>query len=213
MEINRCVVGAVGTNCYIVSDETTKDALIIDPGADAARIAAVVREKQLVVRAILLTHGHFDHMLAAKELCAEFSVKLYCFESERELMEDPVMNVGRMFRYECSVSPDEVFADREQLTYGSLSCKVIHTPGHTRGCVCFYFEPENVLFSGDTLFFESVGRTDMPTGNARLLVEKVRERLWELPDATKVYPGHGEPTSIGYEKRNNPYISEDGAFY
>lgn len=213
MEISKCVVGAVATNCYIVSDEVTKDALIIDPGADAKKLSDVIRKKELKVQAILLTHGHFDHMMAAKELCAEYSVKLYCYESEKELMEDPVMNVSKMFRFECSVSPDETFQDNEELHFGSLSCRVIHTPGHTRGGVCFYFEPEKVLFSGDTLFFESVGRTDMPTGNARLLTEKVRERLWVLPDETAVYPGHGAPTSIGYEKRNNPYISEEGYLY
>lgn len=213
MEISKCVVGAVATNCYIVSDEVTKDALIIDPGADAAKLSEIIRRKELKVQAVLLTHGHFDHMMAAKELCTEYSVKLYCYEDEKELMEDPVMNVSRMFRCECSVSPDETFCDGLMLQFGSLSCRVIHTPGHTRGGVCFYFEPEKVLFSGDTLFFESVGRTDMPTGNARLLIEKVRERLWELPDDTAVYPGHGAPTSIGYEKRNNPYISEEGYLY
>ena len=213
MEISKCVVGAVGTNCYIVSDEETKDALIIDPGADAAKISQAIRAKEVKPRAILLTHGHFDHIMAAKELCAEYAVKLYCFETEQELMEDPVMNVGKMFRFECSVSPDGTFRDNEELQFGSLSCKVIHTPGHTRGGVCFYFEPEKVLFSGDTLFFESVGRTDMPTGNAHLLIESIQKRLMVLPDETAVYSGHGAPTSIGYEKRNNPYISEEGYLY
>lgn len=213
MIIDKFVVGAVMTNCYVVSDDQTKDALIIDPGAEAKKIAALIREKELKVRAVLLTHGHFDHILAAGELCGEFQAKLYCLEEEKELMMDPVMNVGRMFHFECTAVPDDVFRAGDRLEFGSLACTVIPTPGHTRGGVCFYFENEGILFSGDTLFFESVGRTDMPTGNAAVLIQSIKEKLFVLPEETKVYPGHGPATTIGYEKNNNPYMDEEGYMY
>ena len=213
MTVEKLAVGAVMTNCYIVFDEETKDALVIDPGAAAGRIAEKIREKDLKPHAILLTHGHFDHILAADELRREFSVKLLCSEAERELCVDPVLNVGQQFGCACSVLPDETFVDGGKLTFGALSCTVIATPGHTKGGVCFYFEREGVLFSGDTLFFESVGRTDFPGGSAATLVASVKERLFVLPDATKVYPGHGPATSIAYEKENNPYVNEEGYMY
>lgn len=210
MKIEKFVVGAVMTNCYVVYDEKRKDAVIIDPGAEARKIADFIRKEELLVRAVLLTHGHFDHMLAARELCQEFSVQLYCLDTEKELMMDPEMNAGRMFHFECSVIPDRTFTNMECLSFGNLSCIILATPGHTRGGACFYFSREGVLFSGDTLFFESIGRTDMPTGNARLLIQSIRERLMTLPPETHIYPGHGVETTIGYEKNNNPYIEEEG---
>ncbi|MDE7325609.1 MAG: MBL fold metallo-hydrolase [Lachnospiraceae bacterium] len=213
MTVDKLAVGAVITNCYIVSDGETKDAVVIDPGAAADKIGEKIREKDLNLRAILLTHGHFDHILAAEKLREEFSVKLYCSKAEREVCMDPGQNVGRTFGFSCSVVPDQTFDDGEELSFGALSCKVIATPGHTKGGVCFYFDAEGVLFSGDTLFFESVGRTDFPGGNAKLLVDSVKERIFVLPDATKVYPGHGPATSVAYEKENNPYVNEEGYLY
>jgi len=213
MTVEKLVVGAVMTNCYIVSDGETKDAIVIDPGANANKIAEKIREGGLVLRAILLTHGHFDHILAAEELRREFSVKLYCSEAEREICMDPVLNVGQQFGCARSVVPDETFVDGQILSFGSLSFKVLITPGHTKGGACFYFSGEGILFSGDTLFFESVGRTDFPGGSANVLVDSVENQLFSLPDTTKVYPGHGPATSIAYEKENNPYVNEKGYLY
>ena len=213
MRVEKLVVGAVMTNCYIVSDEATKDALVIDPGAGATKIAGKIREEELALRAILLTHGHFDHILAAEELRREFSVKLYCSEAEREICMDPVLNVGQQFGCVCSIAPDETFVDGQSLNFGALVFKVLITPGHTKGGACFYFEREGILFSGDTLFCESVGRTDFPGGSASVLVDSVKRQLFSLPDATKVYPGHGPVTSIIYEKENNPYVNEEGYLY
>ncbi len=213
MIIQKMVVGAVMTNCFIVSDEQTKDALVIDPGAGAEQIAGYLHSNELQLRAILLTHGHFDHILAADRLRADFRAKVYCLDAEKELAEDDNLNAGRMFRFRQTVTPDETFRDGEVLSFGALCCRVIATPGHTKGGACFYFEQEGCLFSGDTLFFESVGRTDLPTGNAAELVRSIKERLFVLPGETKVYPGHGVPTTIGYEIDNNPYINEEGYLY
>lgn len=210
MNIHKIVVGAVMTNCYVVSEG--QDAIIIDPGANAEGIAEYIRGQELCTRAILLTHGHFDHILAANRLREEFGAKVYCLDEERELVSDPGLNAAEIFRFHGAVVPDEVFRDGQTLSFGSLNCRVIATPGHTRGGACFYFEQEGVLFSGDTLFFESVGRTDLPTGNASALLSSLREKLFVLPRQVKVYSGHGPATSIGYEKENNPYAAEGGYF-
>lgn len=213
MKIEKLVVGAVMTNCYIVHDETAGDALVVDPGAAAGVIAKKIKEMELHLRGILLTHGHFDHILAADDLRREFGAKLFCSTEEKELAADPYQNAGQQFGCGRGVMADGTFADGERLTFGALSFRVIATPGHTKGGVCFYFEPEGVLFSGDTLFFESVGRTDFPTGNAEVLAASIREKLFSLPGETKVYPGHGPATTIAYEKENNLYVNEEGYRY
>lgn len=206
MIIEKIVVGPVLTNCYIVSDKEKGDAVVIDPGGGAEKISAYLRDKHFTLQAILLTHGHFDHIIAAEKLRSEFSAKVYCLEGEQELMADPVMNVGHTFGSPCALIPDKTFLDGEKLEFGAVSCRVIALPGHTSGGAGFYFEEEEILFSGDTLFFESVGRTDMPTGNERILLATIAEKIFTLPDSTKIYPGHGPYTSVGYEKENNPYL-------
>ena len=206
MIIEKIVVGPVLTNCYIISDKENGDAVVIDPGGGAEKISAYLREKHFTLQAILLTHGHFDHMIAAEKLRSEFSVKVYCLEGEQELMADPVMNGGSTFGSPCMLVPDKTFLDGEELTFGAVSCRAIALPGHTSGGAGFYFKEEEILFSGDTLFFESIGRTDMPTGNERVLLSAIAERIFTLPDTTKIYPGHGPYTTVGYEKENNPYL-------
>lgn len=210
MNIDVLEVGMVNTNCYIVTDESTKDILIIDPGGEAGRIIDAVKEKNGNVKGILLTHGHFDHITGVPEVREAFSAKVYAAQEEEALLENPDWNCSHMGRGLISVKADEFVKDKDILTLGSFRIQVIYTPGHTRGGVCYYFKEEAVLFSGDTLFFESIGRTDLPTGNSHLLMESVRQKLMPLPDETKVYPGHGSHTSIGYEKKNNPYASEQG---
>ncbi len=213
MIVEKLVVGAVMTNCYIVYDGESKDAVVIDPGAAKDKIAGTIREKGLELRAILLTHGHFDHILAADGLRREFTVQLFCSEQEKDLCADPFLNAGQQFGCSSSVLVDKTFADGDELTFGTVSLKVIATPGHTKGGVCFYFAKEGALFSGDTLFFESVGRTDFPTGNAGVLTKSIKEKLFVLPGETKIYPGHGPATTVAYEKENNLYVNEEGYLY
>ncbi|MFA9465376.1 MAG: MBL fold metallo-hydrolase [Velocimicrobium sp.] len=210
MKIQRLMLGMIQTNCYIVSDERTKEAIVIDPADEAEKIIAFLKEHQLSLQAILLTHGHFDHIYGTEDLRNYFSVKVYANNTEKELLKNPEWNCSSHIAREISLIADEWVNDGDKLEFGSLSCEVIETPGHTRGSVCYYFKLQNCLFSGDTLFLESIGRSDMPTGNGHQIIESVRTKLMPLPDETKVYPGHGAETSIGYERRNNPYINENG---
>ena len=206
MKIYSYPLGMIYTNCYIVTNEDTKEGLIIDPSDQAADIKARIQELEITPVAILLTHGHFDHIMAAKDLKETYHIPVLAGEKERAMLEDYNLNgtlsVGRNY----TLSADRLLKDGEELTLGGLKIKVIHTPGHTAGSVCYYFEKEKVLLSGDTLFLESVGRTDMPTGNTHDLLESLNRKLMLLPDDVIVYPGHGDKTAIGHEKANNPFI-------
>lgn len=210
MKIDILVLGMIRTNCYILSDENTKEAILIDPADESERILSFLSEQGYKLKAILLTHGHFDHITGIQGVRDTIPVPLYALEAEKELLENPQWNCSNMGSRSVSEQADQWLLDGDVLTFGTMSCKVIATPGHTRGSGCYYFEKENVLFSGDTLFCESVGRTDLPTGNAQMVIESVRKKLLVLPENTIVYPGHGAETSIGYERRNNPYADGNG---
>lgn len=198
-------VGSIGTNCYIIADEKTGNCLIVDPGDDAPAITRCIEQNNVHVCAILLTHGHFDHIGAVQELAERFAVKVYAGEQEKELLSDSYANLSMQFGREMAIKADVLLADQEQVTLGGMQFTVIATPGHTKGSVCYYFPEKKVLLSGDTLFCEGVGRTDYPTGSSRELLASLREKIFVLPGDTEVYPGHGEPTQIAYELENNPY--------
>ncbi len=215
LKIGRWVLGRLSTNTYFVYRENGEEVIVIDPADYGEKIYSTLKEQGLRVAAILLTHGHFDHIWgvealkeaanAAAEENGLDAVKVYACEAERELLQDVLKNVSADFHRPCTVQADQYLADGEELRIGDITCKVIATPGHTEGGCCFYFEEEGFLISGDTLFEESVGRTDFPTGSMGVLVRSIREKLFELPDDTKVYPGHGEATTIGHEKKYNPF--------
>ena len=158
------------------------------------------------MQAILLTHGHFDHIWGANEVRSLAGVKMYAYEQEKELLNSEKLNVSKGAGRPYTVEADVYLKDGETLTVADMTCKCIATPGHTAGSCCYYFEDAGILVSGDTLFQESVGRTDLPTGNMRTLMNSVKQKLFVLPEETKVYPGHGESTTIGYEKKYNPFI-------
>lgn len=208
MSLLKCdfrVVGPIQTNCYFLYREDTKECLIIDPGYEADKIEAYVQKKQLHVAGILLTHGHFDHITAADEVRKKFQTKIYASRKEKELMADPRMNVSVMMGESVSLKADVWLEDGQELEMLGETMRCILTPGHTGGGMCFYFPKACMLFSGDTLFQESVGRTDFPTGSSRELIRSVREKLLVLPEAVRVYPGHGLMTTIRDEQMFNPY--------
>ena len=212
MRINHYVVGMVQTNCYIVSNEETKECFIIDPGASAKQLAEKIKQDNLIPVAILLTHGHFDHVAAAEDLAKEFDIKIYAHEAEESTLIYPDKNVSWMVGCEESYGADIFLKDEETINLAGFEIKVLHTPGHTEGGCCYYIAEEAVVFTGDTLFAQSVGRTDFPGGSMSQIVHSIREKLLTLNNAGNletdimVYPGHNDPTTIETERMENPYL-------
>lgn len=206
LKIGRIVIGVCQTNCYFVYEEGKKEVLLFDPADKGDYIYDALKEKGFSVAAILLTHGHFDHIWGVEKLKELSGAKVYAYEGEKEVCEDAAVNVSKGAGRPCTVTADVYVKDGEEINIEGMKCRLIATPGHTKGSCCYYFENHKILISGDTLFQESVGRTDLPTGSMSALVRSVREKLMPLPEDVKVYPGHGEATSIGHEKNYNPFL-------
>lgn len=203
--IKTCVLGQVSTNCYLIYNEGTKEAVVVDPADNAAYILNKCRELGITPVAVLLTHGHFDHILAADDIRRSFRCKVYAGREENAMLLDPSLNLSGSFGGDqIGLTADYLARDGEVLDIIGFPWKVIFTPGHTAGSVCYLVEPEDVLISGDTLFADSLGRTDLPTASPAAIVSSILEKLFVLPDETMVYPGHGDPTTIGHEKQYNP---------
>lgn len=215
IKIGRMVLGVCQTNCYFVYRAGTSEAIVIDPADNGDRIAGALEKNGFRVTGILITHGHFDHILgcdalkkaanAAAEKCGAEPVKVYACEAEKELLADAGMNLSKGMQSPCTVEADVSVKEGDEITISQMTCRVIETPGHTVGGCCYYFEEAGLLISGDTLFQESVGRTDFPTGSMSTLVRSIKDKLFVLPDDTLVYPGHGDSTTIGNEKKYNPF--------
>lgn len=205
-EVLRYIVGPVCTNCYLLVNHKTGELLVVDPGDQAQLIEKQIEKTEAKPVAILLTHGHFDHAGAAEELADKYQISIYAHEAERETLEDPGLNLCGMIGEHKVYRADVFVKDEEVLNLAGFSIRVFFTPGHTIGGCCYYIADEKILFSGDTLFQESVGRTDFPRGSASDLIRAIREKLMPLPDDVTVYTGHDESTLIGYERMHNPYL-------
>jgi len=212
MKINHFVVGMVQTNCYVVINDETKECFIIDPGASGMQLAEKIKEDNLKPVAVLLTHGHFDHAGAAKALAEEFDIKIYAHEAEKDTLKAPQKNVSWMVNCKESYAADVFLKDEEIINIADFEIKVLHTPGHTEGGCCYYIAEEAVIFTGDTLFAQSVGRTDFPGGSMSQIVRSIQEKLLTLNETGNletdimVYPGHNDPTTIETERMENPYL-------
>lgn len=204
--LKRIVVGDIGTNCYVAGKADTDGCVIIDPGADADKIASVILADGRKPEAILLTHGHFDHIGGVKELKERMDIPVVACIDEKNTLIDPDINLSAAFGRAFASDADVWVKDKDVIEYAGLTFVVYQTPGHTIGSVCYYVESEGLLFSGDTLFEGSVGRTDFPTGSSRMLADSIKKKLFLLPDKVDVYTGHGGSTNIGEEKRSNMYI-------
>lgn len=206
LKIGRIVLGVCQTNCYFVYREGEKEAVVFDPADQGDMLYQKLTEAGFTVAAVFLTHGHFDHIWGTKRLCELSGASLYAYEAEKVLCEDAGANVSEQAGRAYTVEPDVYLKDGEEITVAGMTFRLIATPGHTVGSCCFYFEEDQILISGDTLFQDSVGRTDLPTGSYSELVRSIREKLLVLPDEVAVYPGHGDETTIGHERRYNPFI-------
>ena len=207
MTVERFLVGMIGTNCYLAMNSDTKEAIVIDPGDNADVLIEYVEKNNCRPVAVLLTHGHFDHCMAAKELSEYYKIPVYVHEEDKETMEKPSWNGSDMIGRQLIFHADNFFhGEKDQISLAGFDIDVFHTPGHTPGGVCFYVAEEGILFSGDTLFCESIGRTDFPKGSMAQIVRSIKGQLLQLPDDTKVLPGHGEYTTIGDERVRNPFL-------
>ena len=206
MKIEKFSLGILGANCYLLINEETKDTVVVDPGGHSKKFTAYIEEEKLNLVAILLTHGHFDHITAVEAVKEKYHIPVYACRQEEEMLREPVMNMTCHYEKSCSIVPDVFLDDLDVFRTAGFSIQIIHTPGHTKGSCCYYLKDEGVLFSGDTLFCGSVGRTDFPGGSASDIVRSLHKLLDSLPEETEVYPGHDVSTTIGYEKRYNPFV-------
>lgn len=207
LRVEQYVVGPVMTNCYFAVNQDNNQMLVIDPGDSAEMLIHKIREENLTPVAVLLTHGHFDHAGAAQEVADAFGIEIYAEEHEKETLETPSVNLCGMIGERGKIyHADRYVKDGEHLDLAGFDITVFHTPGHTKGGCCYYIEKEQAVFAGDTLFLESVGRTDFPGGSASQLIQSIQEKLMPLPGQTKVYTGHNSTTSIGWERQNNPFL-------
>ncbi len=214
MRIETLIVGPLQVCCYLVYDEDSLEGVIIDPGDQDLRIVKKIEELKIKPKLILGTHGHPDHILGAGYLREIFKIPFLLHKDDEKFFRDPEnFFTFKLWGFPDNPPADAVFEDGAILNFGNTYLKVIHTPGHSPGSVCFYNEKEGVIFTGDTLFVEGIGRADLPGGSYQVLIKSIKEKLLILPEDTVIYPGHdygSKPTStIGYEKRFNPFLNED----
>lgn len=206
LKVEQLVLGPVSTNCYFALNQETKELLIIDPADQPERIFQKAAQMEGTPVAILLTHGHFDHISAAEAVRDRYDIPVYACPQEAEMLWEPSVNMTQYYGRPVSVKADKMPSDLEVFEAAGFKVQMIFTPGHTKGSCCYYFKDEDVLFSGDTLFHGSVGRTDFPGGSSAQIVESLHRLVDALPEDTVVYPGHDTSTTIGYEKRYNPFV-------
>ena len=200
-------LGELSTNCYTVYDTDTREAFMIDPCANAPFLIDMVNNQRFKLKAMLLTHGHWDHIGAVPALREAFpEAKLYAAEAEKNVLSDIGKNLSAMFGSPLTLEADEWLREGEHLDLAGLDIECLAVPGHTEGGMCYYIKSENWIFSGDTLFAGSIGRSDFPTGDGELLISKISEKILSLPDETVVYSGHGPRTKVGIEKTENMFF-------
>lgn len=205
MKIQHSVLGMCATNTYYVYDDETKRGLIVDPADSPDTIIAKADSLPMIPEAILITHGHFDHVLAMNKVREHYGIKVYAGLTEKQVLHDMAMNLTSSFGMGQIFDADIYLKDGEEFETAGYHIKAIEVPGHTIGGMCYYFDKQGVLFSGDTLFCESVGRSDFPGGSASALCRGIKDKLFILPEHTKVYPGHMDETTIGNEIKYNPF--------
>lgn len=205
IRVERLVVGPLLTNCYVVWDDDSGEGVVIDPGEDAEDILSKIDERGVDVKMLIATHCHFDHIAALAPLKRRIDAELLIHEGDISFVED-AKNAARRWGFEIEQPPmpDRYMNDGEEIKIGAHALRVLHTPGHSPGSVCLY--EKGRVFAGDCLFLEGIGRTDFRMGSFETLSESIRTRLYTLPEDTMVYTGHGACTTIGNERRHNPFV-------
>jgi len=205
MKLLTAKIGMLQENCYVYYDEKTKKGVMIDPGFVDEAVDRGVDENEVDIAAILITHGHFDHIFGMDYYREKYKAPVYVHKIEADYIRDPMLNGTGLYMLKPVVmKEDAVF--KNEFSFDSCVLEILHTPGHTPGCVCIYDRENGVLFSGDTLFLESVGRTDFAKSDHNALIDAIKTKLFTLPENVMVYPGHGPSTTIGHEKRHNPFV-------
>jgi len=206
MDIFTLVVGMFETNCYLISDPDKGEGAVIDPGDEAGRIISEIERLGLKPKMILLTHGHSDHIAAVSDILEKYDIPLYAGRGDELLLESAVENFSAMLGNPITCSPPEkLLVDGDTVSFGSITLTVLQTPGHSPGGICYY--TDGIVFCGDTLFCGSIGRTDFPGCSHEQLIDSIIKKLLVLPDETVCYPGHGPVTTIGQERKINPFLT------
>lgn len=205
MKIYRLEVGMLATNCYIAVNEELKEGVIVDPGADAGRIMSLVEELGIKVAAIFVTHGHSDHIGALSEVREATGAPVYISEEDADMLTKADRNLSMYITKSITCAPAEyLFKYGEDVTIAGMTFKVYATPGHTKGGVCLHVE--DIVFCGDTVFCESIGRTDFPGGSYKQIIESIKNKILVLDDETRLLPGHGPATTVAWERKRNPFL-------
>lgn len=200
-------VGPLQCNCTIIGDEASREAMVIDPGDNIPQILAVLVKHGLTLKQIVVTHGHIDHVGGAVALKKVTGASILLNERDMPLLEMMNEQAGWLGIAPPEVAPPDTSAEEGMVVgIANHAAQVLHTPGHTQGSICLYFAPEKLLVAGDTLFAGSIGRTDLPGGNSRQILQSIHDRLLPLPDETRVIAGHGPSTTIGFERERNPFL-------
>jgi len=207
LDIKKIVVGPLASNCYIIWDKKSNEGAVIDPGYDAEKIIKIIDEYKIKVKSILLTHGHFDHIGGLAKLKFNTKADIFAHKDDLFFIQHGKESANRWgFNIDQPPKPDVFLKDGDIIKIGNIKLNVIHTPGHSPGGLCYLYD--GIIFVGDTLFQGSIGRTDFKDGSIVDLTNSIRNRLYSLPDDTKVYTGHGPETTIGFEKKYNAFVKK-----